>query len=497
MSQVRAKEPAPTAPRAVRDFYADLMRTSQAARATVSSERERWLRGLNVEGREEQLFEFEMLLRGVERYFNLHNVAMDLHERPLVTRDFHEELADVRDAIHRAIRIARRLLDPGSDSKMVFRKYVETQLADDRVRRAFIEEDLGQETPQESLFVLREAFEALRNLIDHLLKLPVCNLNLFTDVGNLALREIVLNRYFRPFRPLEFRIEYDRIRSVRILDLLASQAEEGVRRLFATAFVALFRLLRYLSYISHEGEEALPRRARVVLALVRSETVSLVGFLRHELATQAGPKRLKAAGLRAARDIAKEAQRIAKEVLAETPGAADASIKAAVAFTTLFRAQIVALVDALEPGSITGEDAFTQLVLPEAMAQRLRKDLWVFGQLCRTTEMAMRSEDVQAAEAALSALKSYLGYFQDVSYQLLRYSDYEPFDRFAALLMELPWPPEGPGIRHRLAEDLHRFIPTLESTFASVSRRVLLQGRSFDRKDAEALRDRFLAPTSR
>jgi hypothetical protein len=150
-------------------------------------------------------------------------------------------------------------------------------------------------------------------------------------------------------------------------------------------------------------------------------------------------------------------------------------------------------VEALEPGTATGEDAFAHLVSHEAIAQRLRKDLWVFGQLCRATETALRSEDVPAAEAALSAFKSYLGYFQDVSYQLLRYSDYEPFDRFCALLVELPWPPEGPGIRHRLAEDLRQFTPTLESTFTSVSRRVLLQGRAFDRKDAEALRDRFLA----
>lgn len=494
MSQVRAKEPSQTTPRVARDFYADLMRTTQTSRIAVLAERERWLRGVSIEGREEQLFEFEMLLRGVEHYFNLHNVVVDAQERPLVTRDFHEELEDVRDAIHRAIRIGRRLLDPDSDSKRVFRKYVETQLTDDRVRRAFIEQELDQETPQESLFVLREAFESLRNLIDHLLKLPVCGLGLFTDVGNLALREIVLNRYFRPFRPLEFRIEYDRIRSVRILELLAGQPQD-IRGPFTTAFLALFRLLHYLSYVGHEGEDSTPRRARVVLALVRSEAVSLMGFFRDELATQVGPKRLKAASLRAARDIVKETHRIAREVLVE--GASDASMKAAVAFTALFRSQVVALAEALSPGTASGEGAFQQLVAPEAMAQRLRKDLWVFGQLCRTTEHALRSEDVAAAESALSAFKSYLGYFQDVSYQLLRYSDYESFDRFSALLVELPWPPEGPSIRLRLAEDLHQFTPTLESTFASVSRRVLLHGRTFDRKDAEALRDHFLAPASR
>ncbi len=496
MSQARAKEPAAKTTRVSRDFYADLMRDTQGSRAGVLAERERWLRGLSIEGREAQLFEFEMLLRGVERYFSLHNVMGDAQERPLVTRDFHEELEDVRDAIHRAIRIARRLQDPDSDSKMVFRKYVETQLADDRIRRAFLEEELDQDTPQESLFVLREAFESLRNLIDHLLKLPACGLGLFTDVGNLALREIVLNRYFRPFRPLEFRAEYDRLRSVRLLDLLATQPQE-TRALFTTAFLALFRLVHYLSFVEQTGEDSAHRRSRVVLALVRSDAVSLVAYLRQELAAQVGPKRLKAAGLRAARDIAKETNRIVREVLVELDGGKDAAMKAAAAFTGLFRAQVVALVEALEPGAAAGEDPFASLVSQEALAQRLRKDLWVFGQLCRSTELALRGEDVPAAERALTALKSYLGYFHDGGYQLLRYSDYEPFDRFTALLVELPWPPEGPSIRGRLAEDLRHFTQTLESTFASVSRRVLLHGRSFDRKEAEALRDRFLTPTGR
>ena len=64
-------------PRLAADFYADLMRSSQASRAGYLAERERWLRSVHVEGREELLFELEMLLRGVERYFNLHNITVD------------------------------------------------------------------------------------------------------------------------------------------------------------------------------------------------------------------------------------------------------------------------------------------------------------------------------------------------------------------------------------------------------------------------------------
>lgn len=482
----------PQAARVAPDYYAEHMRATQAARAGFLSERERWLRDLPVDGREELLFEFEMLLRGVERYFNVQNPVVG--GEPLVTHDFHAELEDVRDAINQAIRLARRLQDPGSDQKLVFRKYVETQLANDSVRRAFIEKDLDPDTPAESLFVLRESFDSLRTIIEHLLKLPVCNLNLYSDVGNLALREIVLNRYFRPFRPLEFRVEYDRLRSVRVLDVLSALPQE-TRPLFTTAFLGLFRMLHYLSYV--EGPARGERRVHVLLALVHSEAVSLSGFLRAEVAPHAGPRNLKAASLRAARDIAREIQRIARELLTRLEGDKEAADKAAAAFTTLFRSQVVALAEALAPGLATGEDAFEQLVSSQEAALRLRRDLWVFAQLCRSAENALRADDVKGAEQAIHAIESFLGFFQDVSYQLLRYSDYDAFDRFGALLTELPWPPEGPGIRLRLAEDIRQFCQTLEATWAAVGRRSLLQGRNFDRKEAELLRERFLAAASR
>lgn len=174
--------------RSSRDFYGELMAGTQEGRTTLLQERERWLRSLQIEGREELLFEFEMLLRGVERYFNLHNLPIDPTERPVVTRDFHEELADVREAIHQGIQIARQLLDPESDQKMLFRRYIESRLADDRQRRALYEDATDQDSPQESLFLLRQSFESLRNILDQLLKLEVVGFNLYADVGNLSLR---------------------------------------------------------------------------------------------------------------------------------------------------------------------------------------------------------------------------------------------------------------------------------------------------------------------
>ncbi|HZX42707.1 MAG TPA: hypothetical protein VFE93_12780, partial [Myxococcaceae bacterium] len=267
--------------RFARDYFHDLVRESQP-HPGLSAERERWLRSCRVEGREERLFEFEMLLRGMERYFKLHNLPIDSVARPVVTRDFSDELRDVRDALGQAIKLARRLLDPGDDQRMMFRRYVQEQLVDDRARRALLDEELEEDTPQESLFLLRQSFESLRTVVDSLLKLETVSFRVFHELGNLVLRAILHNQYFRPFRPLEFCLEFDRVKSVPVLDALRKLGDPE-RRLFTTAFLGLFRLLHYLAYV-RPTPRGVERRARVVLALVRSEALTLVGYLRTELA---------------------------------------------------------------------------------------------------------------------------------------------------------------------------------------------------------------------
>lgn len=467
---------------------------SQTSRALLMQERERWLRSVQVEGREELLFEFEMLLRGVERYFNLHNLPIDVDQRPVVTRDFSDELRDVREAIHQAIQIARQLLDPESDQKMVFRRYIESRLADDRARRALLEEAIDQDSPQESLFVLRQAFESLRSILDHLLKLEVVTFNVYSDVGNLALREIVLNRFFKPFRPLEFRIEYDRIKSVPILELLRG-LPENERPRATIAFLGLFRLLHYLSYVDvpDEGEDdltaaeadAAERRSRIILALVRSETTSLATFLENELAAKTEVKRLQAAAIKSSRELSRQSAAIVKEVLSELDRDREACMKAAIALTASVRKQTVLLARTIARAPESAM-SFESLVNPAILAERLRTDLWIFAELCREVDKALTAENADA-DASLQRLRSFVGFFQDVSYQLLRYADYEPFDRFVAILAEFDRAPAGAATRARFAEDCRLFGHVVETTWHQVNRRAVLAGRRFDRAAAKEL----------
>jgi hypothetical protein len=476
--------------RSSRDFFAGLIQDSQAPRAGFLVERERWLRSVQVEGREELLFEFEMLLRGLERYFNLHNLPLDQNE-PVVIRDFLPELLDVRDALEQSIKIARRLLDPESDQKMIFRKYVESSLADDRARRELLEEELDQDTPQEALFVLRQSFEALRTVVDHLTQLQACRFSLFNEIGNLALREIVLNRYFRPFRPLEFRLEYDRIRSVPVLEALRKLPDEE-RRQFTLAFLGLFRVLHYLSYVADKDGDP-PRRARVILALTRSEVSTLVKHLKLELGPRIADKTHRSATLAAGRALEKGHHRIVEEVLkSDDPRA---PVDAAVAFTSLLREQLTTLARALDP-ELQVDGLWERLTSGATMAERLRKDLFVFAWLCRWAGEQLEGGEDKPFAKAHKALRSFIGYFHDVSYQLLRYGDFEPVDRFTALVLELDLEATGPAARQRLGEDCLQFAQVAETMFAAVSRRGELRGRPFNEAEARKFLDR-LRPDAR
>jgi len=264
----------------VQDFFFELMRDSQRVRAAQLAERDRWIRGIAIPGREEILFELEMLLRGLDRFFNPRNLFADA--QPPQGRDYKGELKAARDAIHRAIHLARRLTVPTQEQALLFRSFLEGSLADDRARARLGAELREQRTPEESLFLLRSGLVAHQGILDHLLQLERAPQGLYLDVGRALQHELFVSRYFCPPAALEFRAEYDRVASVALLDALRDQEDERRRKAFALGLLALFRMLRTLRYVP--GPPTLqPRRVLVVLALARSELWALAGYLETDL----------------------------------------------------------------------------------------------------------------------------------------------------------------------------------------------------------------------
>ncbi|TMA18288.1 MAG: hypothetical protein E6J88_19575 [Deltaproteobacteria bacterium] len=461
------------------DFFFELMRDSQRVRAVYLAERERWIRSLEISGREEILFELEMLLRGIDRFFNLRSLFGEI--QPPQDRDWREELKATRDAVHRCVHLSRKLIVQRQEQALLFRSFVEGSLADDRARAKLGSELREQRTPEESLFLVRSGLVAHQGILDHLLRLDVAPQSLFLDVGRALQHELFVSRYFCPPTALEFRAEYDRVSSVRLLEALRSMDDEKKRKAFALALLAAFRSLRSLRYVPAPPTPH-SRRVLIILALVRSEMHALIGYLESDLprlcATPEGVSEVAQAGRAAAqpiRDVLNQVPPILSVALTDRMQL-DEQRDNLVAAT---KEAIGAIARALDP-SLGKNELFEDEGARAEQSERLRRDLWVFREMCKHTARAL---DISTADlASAEALRRYATEFRDVGYQLLRHSDRELFDRFLDLLEG--WSGrrgESTAIRvQRLRDDCRRFAEILDRALEMVGKRAELQKNPID-----------------
>jgi len=456
------------------DFFFELMRDSQRVRAVYLAERERWIRSLEVSGREEILFELEMLLRGIDRFFNLRTLFGDF--QPPVDRDFREELKAARDAVHRATHLSRRLIVQRQEQALLFRSFVEGSLADDRARARLGNELREQRTPEESLFLLRAGLAAHQGILDHLLRLDSAPQSLFLDVGRALQHELFVSRYFCPPTALEFRSEYDRVSSVRLLEALRMMPDDKKRRAFALGLLAAFRSLRSLRYVPAPPTPH-TRRVLVILALVRSELLALIGYLEGDLprlcATAEGVGAAAAAGRAAAmpiREVLLQVGPILAQPITERSQIDEQRDK----LVEATKETIGAIASALDP-SLGRQQLFEDEAARTEHSERLRRDLWVFREMCQHTARQLDAPGSEPGSA--EPLRRFATEFRDIGYQLLRHSDRELFDRFLDLLEG--WHGrrgESSAIRvQRLRDDCRRFAEILDRALETVARRAELQ----------------------
>jgi hypothetical protein len=455
------------------DFFFELMRDSQRVRAVYLAERERWIRSLEISGREEILFELEMLLRGLDRFFGLRSLFGE--QPPPAERDFREELKAARDAVHRAVHLSRRLILQKQEQALLFRSFVEGSLADDRGRARLGAEVREQHTPEESLFLLRSGLVAYQGILDQLLRLDAAPQTLFLDVGRALQHELFVSRYFCPPAALEFRGEYDRVGSVKLLEALRGLTDDKRRRAFALALLAAFRALRSLRYVP-APPVAHTRRVVVILALIRSEIVALIGYLESDLprlcATAEGVGTAAAAGRAAAVPLRDTVDEVAP-ILASPLTDREQLDRMRDRFVGAIKDAVGAIAQSMNP-DLTRHALFEDDAARLETSERLRRDLWCFREMCQLTAKSL--EGPSSKSSPVGSLRRFATEFRDVGYQLLRHSDRELFDRFLDLVEG--WTArEGEPTQlrmQRLRDDCRRFAEILEKALEAVNKRTEL-----------------------
>jgi hypothetical protein len=516
-----------------RDVYDDLLRDTRGLRREHAAAREAWLARLPLERKVELLFELEILLKGLACFANPRNHPGPPRRTPIVAQDFREHTALAREALGRIVQSCRTLL-ADRERAFVFQRYLETVLPDDRARTRLVGDAGAQETPEQSLFVLRHAMTNLYEVTAGVTRLQRVPYRLFYALLGVAQREVAACAYFNPLHALEFRPEFDRITNPQMLELIRTVPGEAARRLVALTVLSLFRMLRYLGLVERVAREPTdsPRRSvavvYLVLSVLRSDARALSGYLRRRSGPLLGAGfeaevlRLPAHELSGAYDRLRARGAELRDVKATLEGAAaNLRLEMRRAFEREFLplevapsldelAAAVARVAAnLRPAlqnvvmflgrslgaRLDATGVFDDRAAQRVLSERLRRDVWMFAQIVRAFAMKARSVDASGQErwagsSPLGFVREFMSYFRAMGYPLLRAADYPHVDAFLAAMTNLRDADllDPAGLARAIAE-AERFHAFLSALFDAISGREELVGIDFDRRAAaEALR---------
>jgi len=454
-----------------RDTYADLLRETRGLKNEQALAREEWFSALAWQRKEQTLFALEMSLKGLVCFGNPHNHAGLPSQTTLVARDFREETRVIRDTLDRIIRLTRQLLG-SKDRTYTFTKYLQSVIPEDLERNRLVKEQLTQDTPQESLMLLRNVFGAFRELADGLFKLDHVNSRLFFALHGAITREIERNVFFNPLVDLEFRPEFDRIQLSEVLDALGSISSNTAHRVVALTFLVLFRSLRYMDMIDgYAAEQASAHLAHCILAVARSDLRALTRYL----------------GSNIQQTLAEGLEREILQIQASFIKTRHFDIHRDVNIVLPLRRALVTLSHSLDlevrkiyeedfpgPGSIaSGEELGSKLTqgtvrlraaiqhfvrtlcaevrpdlkpprfaeTPElgvAQSQRLRRETWMFSQVVRAflakAGAIHRYHDSWEGSSPFGFVWEFLRHFDAIGYQVLRLNDYSGLDVLVSTL---------------------------------------------------------------
>jgi hypothetical protein len=509
------------------DPYQSLLSETRALHREQRAAREAWLSALPLEGRDETLFEFEVLLKAAACFSNPRNHPGPPRRAAIVGLDFRAPLAAFHDGLTRAASLARQLLGT-ADRAFVFHRYLETVLPEDNARSRLVTRGSSQGTPEQSLVTLRHGLTAGAEVIDGLLRAPRIPFRLFHAALSQVYREIDRSQYFNPLSALEFRPEFDRIKSTQVLELIRSVPGPEAHRLVALTFLSLFRMLRYLTLVGRILSEPGKRREQIgstylVLSVLRSDARALSDYLRQRsgellsdsferdlMTVPAAQLHARSASLRASGHrliaIKSALEGIAGSLRLELRRAFQHDVPAPSADHSArdFKQRVTESIEILRPAlqnailflgkalGVTLEEGgvFDAEAARRETSERLRRDVWMFAQIVRAFSSKAQhspSEDRWAALDNFQYVREFLAYFRAMGYPLLRSSDYPRFDAFMAALSGLEDTDLVDPARLEAAIDecvaFHGFLSKL---FEDIGKRDELAGVTFDRRAAAA-----------
>ncbi|HYQ47871.1 MAG TPA: hypothetical protein VEP69_02290, partial [Thermodesulfovibrionales bacterium] len=221
--------------------------------------------------------ELDMLLRALDRYFNLENLPSSAED--IAGRNFYEELVIARDTILRVLSILEAVIPENRKNAYWFQKFAETKYLSSRKIDAFREDLYRQDRPEKGLHLLYNSFINMKGLIADISRSGHISCTGFLNVGDLVSKEIRENAFFNPFR-MNMNPEFDVITNAAISNIVRALKDREERKHVSIIYLYLFRFIRIMSFIEISTQRAVSLSSSLMLlVLLRSEIGSFHAYI--------------------------------------------------------------------------------------------------------------------------------------------------------------------------------------------------------------------------
>jgi hypothetical protein len=431
-----------------------------------------WMEGAGESGRKKELFELEMWLRALDRFFKpAHHALSDEQVNELPYRDWSAELAVVDLCLLRIGQLCSQLLPRDRVDEAQFKRYVDGFIRESGSADPYFERLLRDARPEAGLLVLRGTLEDVRLLVAESLRAQKTPLQIFESVGRIFSRELRRNPPLAALLDKKFKPIFDKVSSSEIAALIRAIEDPNERHPVARVFLELFRMLKYLEFADPDGlPDDRVKTAACVFSLVIAEARQLISYIeKRALGALPHGSAVRDACDSIAYCMPIDINKVVKVELADLSSAQSAeNVRARIEnahgiLKDCFQQSVVQLAAALDAG-LTGVGVFSDFVTKKERSLALKKAL---ENLLRSVrDFYARGDEVTALAMRESTAK-----FYDRQLRHLMYRDWSAFEQFFVEILKC-------NSLTALKPIIHRYETFLQTLLREVEKRAVLQSQA-------------------
>lgn len=423
------------------------------------------------------LFEMEMWLKGIERFFVLDCLPLSQFERSHASlKNYVEELSAIRSGVSHLALLTTHLLGEGKEDLASFLLYLDNQVTRQGAAGSGSKRRSGAET---ELALVIEKLDDFSKILDELSRAPFLPLQTFLSVGRVVIGNLKQDPNLGVLFRENLRPVLDRGSKQSLLRVLSNLSEPSQKGALAALFVELFKGLRYTELIRDSiGSPATAKRALLIFSLIKGESENLCTFIKKRLLPRFPDESAVAEGLeRLVFATEMEVRKVMEVELVDVVLMKDPKLifarmeDASGILRDLFQQNIIGLADTFS-SEVDGKALFPDYRTKFDQSLKLREDLWA---LIQATALYVKTPE----KKLLKGLVGELDLFRRGSMRYLMFKDWSLFERFHAGFSR-ERPPRA------FLPAAHQFDVFLRTLIREIGKRSVLAGHPFKQaKQAE------------